>query len=208
MSARTGAIAAAALAAALGGCTGLTSNAPQPLTYVLAPAPLESPRQVSAVRLQIARPSVRPGLESDRIALIRDGRLLDYYAASRWAGPLPQVVEALAIDTFRAAGALGAVQEEGSPFEPDYVLRISVRHFEALYPDGAASPRARVSLACTLGRRADRAPITSFLAEAAAEADANRLSSIVAAFERAAHDALAFAHERTIEAIAGDTGAR
>lgn len=193
---------AVAVALAAAGCSsGLKRDAPADQAYVLAAAPLEMSRPPLGARLQIAYPTMQPGLESDRIVLIRPDRRLDYYAASRWAGPLPRVVEALAVETFRAGGALAAVQDEGSPFAPDYVLRMAVRHFEATYETGEAVPRVRVTFDCTLGRRADRAVLAHFVADGAAAAEANRLGAIVAAFERAAHQALAIAHDRTLEAI-------
>lgn len=194
-----------AAAAALVGCSGgLKSGAPAEQAYVLAAAPRESGASALPAHLQIAYPTMQPGLESDRIALIRPDRRLDYYAASRWAGPLPEVIEALAVETFRASGGLSAVQEDGSPFTPDYVLRMAVRHFEATYADGDGAPRVRVTIDCTLGRRADRVALAHFVADGAADAEANRLGAIVAAFERAAQTAFALAYDRTLEAVARD----
>lgn len=196
-----------AAAAVLAGCSGgLKSDAPAAQAYVIAAAPAPSATAALPARLQIAYPTMQPGLESDRIALIRPDRRLDYYAASRWAGPLPEVIEALAVETFRASGGLTAVQEDGSPFTPDYVLRMAVRHFEANYTeaDGAGVPRVRVTIDCTLGRRADRVALAHFVADGAADAEANRLGAIVAAFERAAQTAFAIAYDRTLEAVARD----
>lgn len=194
-----------AMTTVLGGCAGgLKSDAPPAQAYVLAAAPAERSASVLDARLQIARPGVQPGLETDRIALVRADRRLDYYAASRWAGPLPEVMEALAVETFRAAGGLIAVQEDGSPFTPDYVLHMAIGHFEAHYASADAAPQVRVTLDCTLGRRADRVAVAHFVADGISQAEANRMGAIVAAFEHAAQTALAAARERTLEAIARD----
>lgn len=196
-------IALAALAAA--SCAGgLQSGAAATQAYVLAPGAPPPRARIAEVRLQISAPALQPGLASDRIALVRPDRRFDYYAASRWTGPLSQVVEALAVETFRAGGALAGVQDDAAPFLPDYVLRLAVRHFEAVYATEGGAPLARVSFDCTLGRRADRGAVASFVADATAEATENRLASIVAAFERAAQSALAAAHEQTLAAIAAD----
>lgn len=183
---------------------GLKSGAAATQAYVLAPGAPEPRARIGEVRLQISAPVLQPGLASDRIALVRPDRRFDYYAASRWTGPLSQVIEALAVETFRAGGALAGVQDDAAPFLPDYALRLAVRHFEAVYDTEDGAPRVRVTFDCTLGRRADRAAVASFVAEATAAAAENRLASIVAGFERAAQSALAAAHEQTLQALAAD----
>lgn len=193
------------VASVVAACSGgLRSDAAATQAFVLAPGVPEPRTRIGKVRLQISAPVAQPGLASDRIALVRPDRRFDYYAASRWTGPLAQVVEALAVETFRAGDALAGVQDDASPFLPDYVLRIAVRHFEAVYASEGAAPRARVTFDCTLGRRIDREAVVSFVADATAEAAENRLASIVAAFERAVQSALVAAHERTLQAIAAD----
>jgi ABC-type uncharacterized transport system auxiliary subunit len=47
-----------------------------------------------------------------------------------------------------------------------------------------------VALVCTLGRRGSRDVIASITAESRVNADADRMQSVVAAFERATGDAL------------------
>jgi hypothetical protein len=63
-----------------------------------------------------------------------------------------------------------------------------------------------VSLICSVGRRSDREVLATFDAEGSAIAAANRLSSVVAAFEQAANAATAVIAERTREAVRRSTG--
>jgi len=185
--------AAAAGALALGACSGgLRSNAPAVQAWRLDPPAAAAPATGAgiAATLRVLWPLAAPGLDSERIALLHSDRTLDYYAANRWTGRVPEMVQALALDTLRAAGAYRAVQPEGAPFSYDETLQIEVRDFQAEYA-AADAPVARVTLVCTLGRRSDRAVLATFtLAGSAAAAD-NRMRAIVAAFDAALDAALA-----------------
>jgi cholesterol transport system auxiliary component len=121
----------------------------------------------------------------------------------RWAAELPEVVEALAVDSFRNAGVFGSVHDSNSTFGADYLLRITIRRFDADYTGGKDAPRIHVALDCTLGRRSDRHVLASFAAEGTADAEANRVTAVVAAFERAAIAAFESMTARTREALVG-----
>jgi cholesterol transport system auxiliary component len=151
--------------------------------------------------LQVTRPQADPGLNTELITLVQSDHRMDRYAGSSWAGNLTDVVETLAIDTLRASGHWSAVQDAPSPFSADYLLQINIRRFEADYTGGGDVPKVYVTLDCTIARRLGRELLTSFVAEGVADADANRMSSVVAAFEKAANTALAAMAERSAEAV-------
>jgi ABC-type uncharacterized transport system auxiliary subunit len=155
--------------------------------------------------LQIQRPQADPGLATEQITLVRSDHRLDRYAGSSWAGNLTDVVETLAIDTLRATGDWAAVHDAPSPFFSDYILQINIRRFEADYTGGADVPKVYVTLDCTIARRVGRELLTSFVAEGVAEADANRMSAVVSAFEKAANAALARVAERSGAAVRTST---
>ena len=192
------------IAAAAAGCTGgLHSNTPGPQAYVLrAPAAAAHEAHDPLPSVRILRPVSSPGLNTDHIMLLQSDRRLSYYAASRWAGPLADMVEALTVETLRATGDWTAVEDSRSSFNAEYYLQITIRRFEADYteqPD--AAPVAHVSLTCELGRRIDRELIASFVAEGAEHAAQNRLSAVVAAFEQASATALTSAAQRAAAAV-------
>ena len=187
----------------LAGCSGFHSNEAAPQIYVLAsPAPpagattgaiasgLDATGAGShAATLQVLRPLAAPGLDTDQIALVRDTQRLDYYAASNWPAPLPDLLQTLAVDALRAAGHFRAVQPDGTAFAADQVLQIEIRHCEVDYsPDG--SPIVHVQLLATLGQRSDRALLASVAAESSKPAAANRMQAVVAAFQDAVGEAL------------------
>jgi cholesterol transport system auxiliary component len=156
--------------------------------------------------LQVPRPQADPGLATELITLVQSDHRMDRYAGSSWAGTLPDVVETLAIDTLRASGGWAAVHDAPSPFTSDYILQINIRRFEADYTGGGSAPKVYVTLDCTMARRVGRELLTTFIAEGVADAQENRMSAVVAAFEKAANMALATMAERSAAAVRTSTG--
>ena len=175
-------------AGALASCGGVfESDLPAPQAYVLrlpsrtTPPGTEPP--VGSVLVQ--RPEAGPGLDSDRIALLRSGNRFDFYAASRWAAPAPDLLEDVIVERLRSTGAFSAVFDNAAPFAPQYTLRLTLRRFEADYTQGDGSPRVYVVLDGTLARHRDRELLASFSATGSAVASEDRLNAVVAAFAAA-----------------------
>ena len=195
------------------GCSGGFHRDVQPTqVYMLrasavaqTPASSASAATPAALTLRIGRTAAAPGLDSDRIVLMRADHRMDFYAASRWAAPLPEVIEALAVETLRGTGAWTAVNDSQGAFPGEYFLQINIRRFEADYTQ-SGDPKIEVSFACSLGRRADRELLASFIAEGTATASANRVGAVVEAFEKAANDALATVAARTLETVQSASG--
>jgi cholesterol transport system auxiliary component len=188
----------------LAGCSGgLHRDAPPTQHYVLRAA--GEPRPAAGQEtLRIGRTTAAPGLDTDRIMLVQPDRRMDYYAASRWAAPLPEVVEALAAETLRNTGTWLSVHDSRGAFPADYFLQIAIRRFEADYTRGG-SPQAQVVLDCTLGRRADRERLAAFTVSGSAPASDNRLGPVIAAFERAAQEAMVALAARADETLRTST---
>jgi cholesterol transport system auxiliary component len=194
-------------ALSLGGCGSLletTLPAPQAYVLRLAPQPTPAATGTSAGSVLVQRPEAGPGLDSDGIALLRSEQRFDFYAASRWAAPTPDVVESLIIDALRGSGAFAAVFDDSSPYAPQYVLRVTLRRFEADYTKGGGAPMVHVALDCTLGRHRDRALLASFTAQGSAQAGEDRLNSVVAAFGTAASAAMNELTQAATAAVANE----
>lgn len=179
-----------ALMLCLAGCSGFHSKESPTQVYTLSPPLPVAAETAAAATLKVLRPLSAPGLDGDAIVLTRSGQQLDFYAHSRWAAPLPELVQSAAIDALRAAGRFRAVQSEGAPLDADFLLQLEIRRFQAEY-HGEGAPTIQVQLVATLGRRSDRSVINSVVAEAMVPAGANRLQSVSAAFETALGQALA-----------------
>jgi cholesterol transport system auxiliary component len=205
-----GAAAALLLAStlSLSGCGGLfESKLDAPQTYVLRLPPTASVNAAGAQPLGsvlVQRPETSPGLNSDLIALLRSDRRFDYFSATRWAAPLPDVAESVIVDALRGTGAFSAVMDDTSPFAPNYNLRVTLRRFEADYTAGDAAPTVHVILDCTLGRHRDRALMGSFTAQGSVRASEDRITAVVAAFEAATATAMAELTRATTSALSSD----
>jgi ABC-type uncharacterized transport system auxiliary subunit len=193
------------LLAALG-CNGFHSTAPPEQVYFLranaTPPAADAARP--AVTLRVARVVAGPGLETSHIVLVESDRRMSYYMASRWAAPLPEVVEELAVETLRSAGAWEAVQSSESGFPADYLLQIRIRAFESDYTAAAPAPEVQIALDCTLGRRSGREIVSTFAAVGSAKAAANKLADVVAAFEQATNAALDSMTRQASDAVRRD----
>jgi cholesterol transport system auxiliary component len=185
------------------GCAGgLRSTAPATQSYILraTPAPASGDTVSTGMSLQIARLTTDPGLGSDRIVLVESDHRMGFYAASRWAAELPDLVETLAVAMLRATGEWDAVYEFPNAFATDYLLQIAIRRFEADYTAGG-NPTVQVTLDCTVVRRSGRDQIANFVVQGSAPATENRLAAVVAAFERAANEALSSMAQKTAEVV-------
>jgi cholesterol transport system auxiliary component len=199
-------------AAAAAGCGGLlrSTAAPEQTYYLRAPAqtPAGTPAAPEAARLsslRVARPFADPGLDTSHIMLIESDHRMSFYTGSRWPAPMPQMLSALVVQTLRASGQWASVEDSASAFPSDYLLQITVRRFDAEYPGGSGSaPVVQVVLDCNVGRRDGREVIGNFLVSGSAPAAANRLGTVVGAFEQATGAALTALSTQAAAAVAAD----
>lgn len=196
-------------------CSGLRSGEAPAVTYNLrataAPPTTDAPAapsRLKAFSLQVMAPVAGPGLDSDAILLTAPGHRLERFAASKWAAPAPRMLASLAAETLRNRGLLAAVVDDISPFPGDYLLRMTIRRFDADYAAGTgAAPAATVVLDCVVGTRVDRRLLATFVAEATVRADDNRMGAVVAAFEQATQDAMGKLTEQTLAVMSTEAAA-
>jgi ABC-type uncharacterized transport system auxiliary subunit len=200
---------AIALSLALAGCGGLLETTiPAPQAYVLRLPAATAPGDAAPLpgALLVQRPEPGPGLDSDKIVLLRSDHRFDFYAASRWAVPAPDLVESLIIDVLGAGGKFAGVYDDASPYAPRYNLRCGLRRFEADYTRGGSAPTVFVTLDCTVGRHRDRELLATFRAEGSAAVAEDRLNAIVAAFDQATATAVNEIERVVAVAIGRDAG--
>jgi ABC-type uncharacterized transport system auxiliary subunit len=178
--------------ALLAGCSsGLKSSAAPDRIYVLNAAAAGSGQPVKSV-LSVPRPAVNPGLDTDRIAVLRAGNELDYYAASRFGEALPKVLQALALQSLGGGeGFATVISADRSGVSSDFELLLTVRRFEAEYSAGSTLPVAQVVIDCLLVAGMPRRVLGSCSGAASEPVAEDRMGVIVPALERAAQKALA-----------------
>ena len=197
---------------ALAGCGSFfESSVPAAQSYVLRLPPHEARADGNAAgSVRVQRPEAGPGLDSERIALLRSDRRFDFYAATRWAAPAPDLMESVLVDQLRGSGMFAAVFDDASPYPPHYNLRCGLARFEADYSSakgaaGGRAPTIQVALDCTFGRHRDRALLANFTAHGSAAASDDRLGAVVAAFESATSQAVNDLEKNVADALAAES---
>jgi cholesterol transport system auxiliary component len=199
----------AVLAAAMlvcGGCGSLLeTDLPATTSYVLASAPAGSSGVTrSDADVSIGRPDMAPGLDTERIAVLK-GRQLDYYRGAQWGGRTTEIVQTLLVDSFEDQQLFRSVTAEQSRVSSDYVLDVSVRDFQAEHASDGEAPTAHVTIVSRLIRVSDRQLVETLAATAESRASANSMSAVAAAFETAAQKVVLELAQKTASAIAGDS---
>lgn len=187
------------------GCTGslFDSDLPVPANYVIASAPAGSLTGVPSTQadVSIARPDFAPGLDTDRIAVLK-GRQLDYYRGARWGSRSVEVVQSMLVSSLNDQGLFRSVTAEQARVASDYMLDVEVRNFESDYASGA--PEAHVMMIGRLIRIVDRKLVTTVTGEARVPATAERMAAVTQAFEAASQKVALELARQTAIAVAND----
>ena len=126
----------------------------------------------------------------DKILAITGGEA-QYIAESRWVAPASVLWDQAVLAAFEAAPGRVRLISRGEPGRADYTLRLDVRNFETRYeagPEGAPTVLVRARAALARDRAETLGPERVF--ESRVPAASNRVSSIVAAYDRATGDVL------------------
>jgi ABC-type uncharacterized transport system auxiliary subunit len=151
--------------------------------------------------LSIGRPDFAPGLDTDRIAVLK-GRNLDYYRGVRWGGRTVEVVQSVLVGTINDQQLFRSVTAEQARVANDYMLDLEVRHFEA--NANGATPEAHVMIIGRLIRVVDRKLVTTVTSNAQVVASEDRMTAVAAAFESASQKVALDLAQQTATAVAAD----
>lgn len=199
-------LAVVSLALATSACTSslLDTDLPARTTYVLSPAPAAEANQAPLpIHLTIGRPDMAPGLDTDRIAVLK-GQELDYYKAARWGSGSAHVVQALLVDSLEDQHLFSSVAAEQARVGSDYMLDVSVRDFQAEYTPDTTAPSVNIMFVARLVRVVDRQLVGTFVSQTRSAAASNRMRAVAAAFETAAHQAVIELARKTATLVEGD----
>ena len=131
---------------------------------------------------------------SERIALLRSDQRFDFYAASRWAAPAPDLIESVMrrrTARHRRCSPRCSTMRRRTRRATTCAARCAASKPTTLDRAAARPPFTWRSTARS-GRHRDRELLASFTAQGSAAAGEDRLNAVVAAFEAAT----AAAHER------------
>lgn len=180
------------------------SDVPVPSSYVIAPAAAGALTGVPAtpVDLSIGRPDFAPGLDTDRIAVLK-GRNLDYYRGVRWGGRTVEVVQSVLVGSWNDQSIFRSVTAEQARVANDYIVDVEVRHFEANADDGNL-PEVHVAIIGRVIRVADRKMVATVASEARQRATEDRMGAVAAAFESATQKVSLDLAKQTATVVAED----
>lgn len=192
----------------LSSCIGLPKPPPPATVYQLQPPAhglmAQPPALPAGTRLEIPEPGMAPGLDTERIALaLEGGRKLDYYAGAKWAAPLPDVIQDIAIASLRQSLPGLSVDDDEHMSGATHRLRLQVQSFAPVYAAKADSiPEIRIAVRFALIRLSDDAIVTDITLGTRLPARANTLGAVTAALETGLHQVLSDAMARLAAPLA------
>jgi ABC-type uncharacterized transport system auxiliary subunit len=157
--------------------------------YVLRPAQAP-PESKMDVDLLIDRPTVRPGLDSARIASEYADRRLNYYANAAWSGDVGDVLLNFAVRSFQQTSGFRSVAAESSRFDAPYRMEMTVNEFVARYASGSDAPVIVIAIAARLGRNGRALAGGDISTRIERPAASNRLGAVIEAYEQASQEAM------------------
>ena len=168
----------------LTGC--FASSAPTPTYYVLNPSHSNSVEQgETPLSIVIERPTIVSGLNTDRIALIKnDGRELDYFAQARWNGQLDKIVQDFMIESFENHYDIVEVGARSRHKKADYMVVTKIRDFQAEYAgDTDVPPTIKVTLVCSILKLPHKESVGRIIKTGERTLEQNSMGDIVSGFE-------------------------
>lgn len=178
----------------LGACSTsqmLTSKEPKQTIYSLRPLEEGAGVATGPARIvEIAMPSVPPGMDRDRIVLYLDnGQKLDYYAAARWPALLSNILQDFTRRTASTTLPYVVAVTPDQEIDSQYRLQLKVNEFAPVYQiDSSDAPLLKVNLEITLTQLPSDRVLTNFTLSNSMMASKNRLDVIVAGLEKMLQD--------------------
>jgi cholesterol transport system auxiliary component len=171
----------------LSACTGIIPGTGEPLKlYTLTPKSTYGAGLPTVEwQLVVETPVAPAGINTNRIALSHSPITLDYFAGATWTDSAPAMVQTLLVESFENTGRIVAVGRESVGLRADYVLKIELREFQAEYASPEAPPIVHIRVISKLVRMPMREIVASHMTEQKAQAAANTLDAVVAAFDEA-----------------------
>ena len=167
------------LSCGVAACSGmLDSKQPAERVYWLEPLIVQH-----AVVTDSSRPSLvvsvtaAPGLDTDRLLILEPGARLNHYAAARWPDNIPEVLESHLRTTLESTGRFSRVSSGPASRSMDWALELEVRKLYTLV-------NARKVQMVLSGYVSCGAADYAIAMHATAGIDDDRLSEIVAAYQR------------------------
>lgn len=178
------------IATMTGACGGLTqSDKPavtswwlEPYTAMTQTAPTEPASPV------IVSISAVPGLDTDRVLALSADAEIKPYSAARWVDSLPELTESLVSRTLEASGRFEPVTGRARSASRPCDLQLELREFYATLDSGGQT--SRVHVAFNGNYQCESGQSLPIQLKSSLPVGDNRMSAIVATFQRAMDDSM------------------
>lgn len=177
----------------LTGCISLKDDTPPP-TLFLVNAQYNSQEQKTELpyAITVDKPKVVSGLNTDRIALVKDdGRVLDYFAEARWNGRLENIFQDFIIETLENQFRIVSISDSVVDQKADYKILTNIRDFQAEYEDGNLNktPILKLSMAVSILRLRDNEILARYNIHEQQASKSNTLTDVTHGLEELAQKA-------------------
>ena len=125
---------------ALGACQ-LPGRGPAPREFRLTPKTTFDTLPEVDWSLVVSRPEASPAIDTTRIAIVRAGLEIEYYADAQWVDRPPAMLQPVLVQSFRSSGAIKVVGDDRAAFRPDFMLNTDMVTFQA-YQKQEGPPRS------------------------------------------------------------------
>jgi cholesterol transport system auxiliary component len=163
----------------MAGCGGLVFDKAPPKLYRLTPKSTFDPKMKKVEwQLTIETPLAEAGINTSRIAVLRNPLSLDYYEGVTWVDTAPRLVQTLLVESFENSKKIVGVGRQSVNLLTDYTLLTDLREFQSeLSPDG--NPVAHVRINAKLVWFPDRVIVATFSADEKIRAAGGKLEHVV-----------------------------
>jgi cholesterol transport system auxiliary component len=186
-------LAAATPALAACGPLGALRTAAAPLeAYTLQPAAFRPGATATGRHLLVEPPATSGAIDTDRILVKPSPLQVQYLSGARWIDSVPDLVQALIVETLQNTGAFRFVTRTTTGPFPDYTLLSEILDFQAEATGDPELPlQIRVTFSLALVREDDGAIVSSRRVTASRPAASAATADVVTAFNAATDQALA-----------------
>ena len=171
----------------LTGCLSLFPDPGEPAQlYVLTPKSTFSEKlPVVDWQLGVEMPYATAALDTSRVAVLKDGLVLDYFSDVNWESRAPQMVQNLLIESFDNTGVIVGVGRTSTGLRPDFILKSDLREFQANYFKDTATPKVRVHLGVKVIKMPERIIVAAHHFDVWKDCKSGKFVDIVHAFDDA-----------------------
>ena len=130
------------------------------------------------------------GIDVSHIARRPSANELQYFSGARWNSRLANMLQSVLVQSFENAGQQVSMGRGGAVVPSKFELQVEIRDFQAEYFDGSNTPTIHIRLAVKLVKLSPLAVVGNTIIDVREDAFDQRMPSIIAAFDRANHEAM------------------